>query len=186
MCVASGCSTDGAHVEPPTAWGTQQQHDAAVTIQPCGGSGSLIGDGMILTARHVACTDSVATTAAGVVLPTTLAWRDGDHDLALLAVTIDSGAAFAQAAVLDSAAVMDTVCGEVALPSRQRRCGTVTDVRDVGTSSGHVDLWISINAVPGNSGSALYDDHGHLVGVITDSVYGVGLASSVYGRLPSH
>jgi V8-like Glu-specific endopeptidase len=53
----------------------------------------------------------------------------------------------------------------------------------VGTPHGEVDLALDIRTVPGNSGAALYDDNGHLVGVITSGVDGIGLASSVFGRL---
>ncbi len=178
----SSCITD-PHVEPPPAWTLQQQHDATVEIQPCGGSGALIGDRIVLTASHVACSGATVTTADGVTLPTSLLWRDDDHDLALLTVPAAPSEARDHATV-DETIAGDVVCAEVALPTRYRACGRVTDVRSIGTPHGAVDLQISIGAVPGNSGSALYDDYGHLVGVVTSGVYGIGLASSVSGRLP--
>ncbi len=155
------------HIEPPPAWTLQQQHDATVSIASCGGSGVAIGGGLVLTASHVACVES------------TVEWRDNNHDLALLGTDLHGAYA-----VLDTAAVGDAVCIEVALPARERQCGHVIDINPVGTPHGVVDLWLDIMTVPGNSGAAVYDDGGHLIGVITSGVDGIGLASSVFGRLP--
>ncbi len=166
LALLMACSAD-VHIEPPPAWTLQQQHDATVIVASCGGSGVAIGGGVILTASHVACRDS------------RVEWRDDNHDLALLGTAIDGSYA-----VLDTAAVGDTACVEVALPARSRQCGHVIDINPVGTPHGVVDLWLDIMTVPGNSGAAVYDDGGHLIGVITSGVDGVGLASSVFGRLP--
>ncbi|HMG20185.1 MAG TPA: serine protease [Kofleriaceae bacterium] len=174
-----GCTYDDAHIEPPPAWTVQQQHAAAVALEPCGGSGADIGDGFVLTASHVACDGSAITTDVGQLLSAHhLAWRDDGHDLALLVTDLHG-----DEAVTDAADVGDAVCAEVALPARERRCGHITEIRPVGTPHGEVDLALDIRTVPGNSGAALYDDNGHLVGVITSGVDGIGLASSVFGRL---
>lgn len=180
LLIAAACTAD-PHIEPPPAWTVQQQHDAAVLVQPCGGTGVAIGSGFVLTASHVACDVDLSNIvdSSGVRFPVhRLAWRDNDHDLAMLLTDLSG-----QDPVPDTAAVGDAVCAEVAVPARARRCGRVTRIDPVGTPHGFVDLWIDIQTVAGNSGAGLYDDYGHLIGVLTDGVDGIGLASSVYGRL---
>jgi hypothetical protein len=58
----------------------------------------------------------------------------------------------------------DVVCSESAIPTRARKCGTVTGLSE---SPSNRDIQFTNQVEGGNSGSGLYDEQGRLVGIVT-------------------
>lgn len=183
----------------------EQQLDAAVRIErecPAAaiGSGVTVAAGRVITARHViACpyprVGAVAyvVDSAGMRYPASLLWQDAARDLAELAVDVPAARPAAYAHPPDPGSI---VCRVSAAPQLERVCGTVVGRAPYPTTvnPGTRDIQHDIATAPGNSGSGLYDDAGHLVGIITDALTcraatacapaPAGLASSVLGWLP--
>lgn len=161
-------------------------------------SGSVVAPGVVLTANHVVrCGDGAVAgarvfDASGREWPAVVSWRHPAHDLALLAVP---GIPTARPALVQlPPPVGGQLCHEPTRPERGRRCGHLTAVRadPPAWANGAIDLEMSDQVTPGNSGSAVYDASGYLVGVATNtSTCGdakvpclPSYASSVAGRLP--
>lgn len=209
QCSACGLD-DPLYPMPALGLTVEQQRASAVTVEhvctwtrPQGrqettrhGSGAVVGSDAVLTARHVIdaeCRSLETLTlrvvyASGSSAAATVQWIDANHDLAVLQV---AGAEPAGAIVQTEPA--GRLCAETAWPRRERRCGELTGRALRVNANGETDMQVATAVTPGNSGSAIWDGHGRLVGVLTNTVPCGGdragescgaLASSVVGRLP--
>lgn len=158
-------------------------------------SGAVLRDDVVLTANHVircknGALGAVRVLVAGDPLPASVSWRDPTHDLALVAARgVRTGRPATLAPVGD---VGERVCVESAQPHRTRSCGGVVAKVPRSLDNGSIDTETHAGIVPGNSGSAVYDARGFVVGVATNAIvcgdvlkYTCGgLVSSVFGRVP--
>lgn len=153
------------------------------------GSGTVIGPGRVLTANHVTRCEGSALTVyrvddtEGVARDAILLWRDPGHDLAeLLSPGFVSHGQVRFGRASDGA----RVCYQPGAPSRERVCGTAKHERNT-EPNGALDLKLTASVRHGNSGAALYDDSGRIVGVVTNTVSCDGCGGwgvSIDGRLP--
>lgn len=159
------------------------------------GSGIVLSqDGYILTNAHVITNDSaraaqrieVILRDTGEVLPATFLGADSQSDLALIRVDADSliPAEFADSAdcrVGDTAYVIGSPTGETLANSMTS--GIISGInREITTEFGTMVLLQTDAAVnPGNSGGALLNDAGQVVGVVSSKIVetsfeGIGFA----------
>lgn len=134
-----------------------------------GGSGVRVGGTAVLTAAHVIiCEDSAPTMILAQTLDANGA-ADG-HYIATL-----EGMDIADIARLDvillpemppvaiaAARVGERACAVFSLPEPGRRCGEVWPGGNTGAAGLHVDFV----AEHGNSGSGVWDESGHLIGLL--------------------
>lgn len=180
------------------------RYDAAVEITvscitPTGivhwsGSGVIVDEARILTAGHVAevnprdtCAFLVEDTAGKLYLMHPLVVLSSDTtDLATLE-TLSPTAKFKAPPVHYGAVprLGDVVCSATAFPRREYKCGSV-----MMPSKPPGDIRINLVVEPGNSGSALYNARGELVGIVVHTYpnrgngqYITGGASSLAGHL---
>lgn len=207
VSTCAGCAAAPAQPVAP-GFGPAEQAARAVELQrTCAaeepatllvavGTGAIVAHDLVLTARHVVdcgghgtLADLLVRIAPADVRHAVVVWRDVAHDLALVAVP---GVAPPSRAVYAAPDVGEPVCFEHAFPTHGRTCGTVRDLDSQLAVNGLLDIKLSAVSVPGNSGSAVYDSGGHIVGVITNSwpcpinakTSCGALATSVIGRLP--
>ena len=137
------------------------------------GSGVVLSaDGLILTNNHVISSGGTVSVrlADGRTLPARVVAADSTHDLALVQATGGSGLTPATFGTTDSVAVGDTV---LAFGAPLGLEGTVTSGivsaldREVGTGSEQLTGLLQTDAAinQGNSGGALVDTAGHVVGI---------------------
>ncbi len=158
------------------------------------GSGVIISETMLLTAGHVAETEEgeicayVAEDAHEnlyAVQPSVIL-SSKTVDLAVME-TITPNAKFKAAPVRFGPVPVlnEVVCSATAYPRREHKCGPVMKPRDPPG-----DIRINLVVEPGNSGSALYNMKGELVGIVVHTYpnrgngqYITGGATSLAGHL---
>lgn len=158
-----------------------------------GGSGVIVSPNDVITANHVIdCGNAdiqviLVTREDSQVFDATIIARSTRADIARLEVDGHLGQQFAHPPVVSRAYEGMTVCAEIAVPSRERRCGKVISIR----SKLPGNIKHTPAAIPGNSGSAVYDRHGFFVGILTHRAlcssgnpfqFCYTRSTSVYGR----
>lgn len=139
------------------------------------GSGTAIGPGTVLTARHVLTCDDGAPVAVMVeftsadgtkqAMATGLQGLSNGGELQDAALVTVAGDPFAYVARQGSAPGLgDTVCLNAYIPRHFFACSQVAEVR--GFEADHAQA-----VYPGNSGGGVYDDQGYLVGITVQSIY---------------
>jgi hypothetical protein len=146
---SSGVRIDAEHVL--TAWHSVNCYNDKGRPEPV-----FIADPKATRAFRVEGPTLVFDAAAGAV-EATIERADVEHDVVRLRVPRDSR--FARPVRPADVGSHDAVCAETAWPTPGRRCGRVTAVVDWGFVTG-------FDVVPGNSGSAVYDAFGRIVGII--------------------
>jgi S1-C subfamily serine protease len=134
------------------------------------GSGVAVDRRRILTAYHVPrCDDSGGGTPAVIVTDSAGGRHVGrlteaqlNRDLAIVTTDDDLPSWFA-GEVGPRPEEGGQVCLVTAVPSRERKCGEVQEVN--GDGSG--DVQHDALTWPGNSGSAVYDARGRLIGIVS-------------------
>lgn len=154
---------------------TAQYNRTAMISVACGsmgfGTGVVIGDDYILTARHVVknCIKDgglILVTAFGTEFDgiAMVVAEDKDADIARLYVP---GIRGPYVEIGPRPIAGDIVCFTPAFPNRHRVCGEVfSEAGDVGD-----EIRFSGIPQPGNSGSGLYDRRGRLVGIVTVVIF---------------
>jgi S1-C subfamily serine protease len=151
-------------------------------------SGVAVAPDTVLTAEHVvSCpggdvAELRAQTLGGERRPARVLWRAPNIDLAAIAVPGVHVTASPYARPRPGA----RVCMEHSVPTVGRTCGVVSAHATLLVGFRLLDILHTVPTEPGNSGSGLYDDRGHLIGIVTHgmSVPPGGLASSLIGRTP--
>jgi len=148
--------------------------DAAGRQQIQMGSGVVVDEWHILTAAHVVQCTSDGDRLEWIGLRSdhrdfraaSVERGDWAHDVVRLRLVRP----FSGAARLARAEVRlgGSICSAVRTPDTARYCGRVTEVRYRRVFDKIVDLDGSWVALPGNSGGALYDLEGYLVGLVTN------------------
>jgi hypothetical protein len=96
--------------------------------------------------------------------PAGVEWLNRNRDLALLTLPEGGlGERFAAAPTIGTSYVGEEACARTAEPKREQVCGVVTAVG--GAPDGDVTFTAPIQH--GNSGSAVYDRRGRLLGIVT-------------------
>ncbi len=139
-------------------------------------SGAVIADSTILAASHaIHCTDNIRVTlSTGTQLRAVVQKRDSENDIVLLrtlaVVTVP------KVRYAEDVKRGDVVCASVANPNPGRICGMVARVANEGPGA----LITGLDVVPGNSGSAVYNAQGELVGVVSTGcrLRGCGLSGT--------
>jgi S1-C subfamily serine protease len=169
------------------------QGDGEVTVLSWYGSGVIVAPDRVLTAEHVVsgerktlvCEYQV-TDAAGAVRKMHAGTRVEGNDLASLVLektsppfTLIRYPQFGRKPTVGM-----KVCAATGMPHRTHRCG---EVQPYAEPPG--DIAFDVIVVPGNSGSALYDQDGNVVGIVThltmcqNHQFCGGRASSLEGHL---
>ena len=158
------------------------------------GSGVIVDERHVITAWHVVKCPGFSTLPIiqvglqdGRAFMMVIDKVDGDADLALL--TIFSADRFhlkVPPPVIGKAEAGDSACSSVGFPKKGWHCGEIASVSD--SKKGNIE--VDAETVSGNSGSALYNSSGQLVGIIVQrqSCPGektqdcIGYATSLKGR----
>lgn len=174
------CSRPPTNPNPPAKLKTRsikEQHEAAVVIEvlcktPTGlkfgyiGSGVITGPTQVLTAGHVIddpdCIYS-AQDANKKHHPLTLEIWKKDLDVARLGSSVPFEP-YSPIEISDPPEVGARLCVVTWYPQPSRFCG---DYYALSTNGGVANLMWDGRVFGGNSGSAIYDDWGHLVGITT-------------------
>jgi S1-C subfamily serine protease len=99
----------------------------------------------------------------GISRPLKVQFMSEGTDIARLSFA-DAGEWYGvQPAKIAPVRIESRVCIVVAAPRRDRRCGEVEDILTTNAN----DVTLSTPVEPGNSGSAVYDRDGRLVGIVT-------------------
>jgi len=149
------------------------EKDGVFSMSGWYGSGVVVDQRHVLTAGHVATADEheicsfVATDSAGtkrIIAPLVI---DAKLDLASMRLQ-DDQPDFAPTHVHFGIKPLrgSIVCASPAFPRSAHKCG---EVQPYVEAPG--DIVMGIIVEPGNSGSALYDEYGHLVGIVTHLLY---------------
>lgn len=165
----------------------------ALSINMGAGSGVIIATGSVLTVAHVVECDGASlihvVTASGSKYEATVLVLDKSRDYARLSVP---GIHAVNSAVIGAVKPGDDVCVVPAHPYRSTSCGKLVKRQWQHVENGIVDLWSTARTVPGNSGSAMYNAAGELVGLATNKLPCItdpwaddcgGLATSLAGRV---
>lgn len=136
-----------------------------------GGSGASISAKYALTAQHVIDCPSgvqalIVERADGQQLVAEVDLESKNSDLARIKLVEGEFKSWITA-IAQPPGVDDVVCFESALPGRSRKCGWVEKLTD----RPNADIRHSAISEPGNSGSAMYNEEGALVGVVTMLYY---------------
>lgn len=182
------------HQRPPTRWrvttAAEQRRAAVLILVQCGsrswrGSGAAVGPHRVLTARHVADCPSgdaliIVRESNGIVHLASIESLHSAGDTAYLLV-IGKLTTFLPTFERARVAIDDVVCWAAAAPQRERNCATVQEHQSITPYPANRMIvggrvWrVHPSGRAGNSGSAVYDRHGRVVGVFT---LGMGCASS--------
>ncbi len=168
------CAGCGALVRQATRSRTVgDQNQATVRLEVrCGtmiqgGSGVLLGRFEVLTAAHVVDCDTtpviIATQLGDFGHNMKVVLEAPGADLARLEIVDDSEFWRSTVAEVADVEVHDLVCVATGRPAYEFHCGVVERRLD---TPGH-DLALSVPVERGNSGAAVYDVKGRLVGIVT-------------------
>ena len=137
------------------------------------GSGVIYDNELVYTAFHVVRCPPKAARMIHVVTPDGVKhWAELEsagpgHDIARLRV---AGLASPSRVTVRMPTPGEQACIATAHPERRLRCGKLDEVREYKTqSNGLVDIWHEVETDKGNSGSGIYDLHGYLIGLTTNS-----------------
>lgn len=201
--VLSSCAGRAAPHASPTGISVKEQMERAVRIDTACfsgdlfvgerikldghmGTGVILDDGHVLTARHVVrCDDGVALIHVqdmDGVRRVAIVEQSSDHDVARLRVMVPYYAA--RPAPIARAEPGESVCSQTAIPDRLRSCGKVMNVAYEQIDDVSVDVTTSALVVSGNSGSGMWDSSGRLVCIVTHSGPSGGMCSSVATAFP--
>lgn len=190
LILATGCNQRS--VAQPSRTASAQMLNAVhlTTMCPEGmssGSGVITGPEEMWTAAHVAlCDDGSHAVLIGdtwddkpfVVLG--VAYVDAEADVARLVTTPIT---MVGSVGIDSMVQWSEVCMESGYPNRERKCGRVQRP----ATWDRPGFWrTSMKAQGGNSGSGVYDEHGHLVALLTHSVGRNGEYGTLVASLSPH
>lgn len=161
-----------------------QQHRAAVKITTTCligmmdsggyGTGDVVSEHAVLTALHVvhcppgALMNITVDTGDGVERAAYIATIDAKSDIALLGTSDSLADWFSPISIGPVPQFGDEICEQTAVPTKIWRCGLVQDKRPHvdGFDDSDGDIVMDGYWEFGNSGSSLYNDSGHLVGVM--------------------
>jgi S1-C subfamily serine protease len=143
-----------------------------------GGSATLVAPGQALTAWHVTDCDGAALVMvlskgrrfrAHVVRE----WRD--HDMAMLRID-DGGMLPAPRIALAPPKLNERVCTQVGYPQPGSSCGQIEMIfpKECPDKQWCRSIMFAAVVIPGNSGGALYNENGELVGVVTGGTFLLG------------
>lgn len=197
MVLLATCGSCGRDAPPTYPRARDEQDSSAVELrvlcltgspfegtfgaEPRGGSGFMISGRRVLTAKHMVACDMPPTIfvqlADGRVFRATVDKTWGERDVARLLLIGDAGAF--RAPRVATANVGEPACGVTAVPERGHNCGDVEQVMPDQITFGGM-VW------HGNSGSALYDLRGNVVGIVTGGLFigqvpvGTGMAEPMH------
>jgi S1-C subfamily serine protease len=163
-----------------------------IKVEDGHGSGVYIGNGLFLTAAHVAkkAQDDKLTVILndGDELPAVVLWKNEDYDVALIRTTDTVAAQIAHlscdARELPVGAYVETIGNPVNLKNVRTR-GAVA--RNIAHFDKPMNAFIAdLTIAPGNSGGPVFDDQGNLVGLVSamtavsTNAFGVSLIPLTY------
>lgn len=131
------------------------------------GSGVITGTHTILTANHVAdCPSGLSEMYVellnGTLIDALVVAQADEHDIAKLEA--EESLPWFSFNIGPRPQPGDIVCSESAIPTRARKCGAVTYITNEASDQ---DIRIKVDVVGGNSGSGVFNERGHLVGIVT-------------------
>jgi hypothetical protein len=182
FALIASCSCGAAlqHAPPGDAGATYARLPVVLIATVCpegtyAGTGAVVSNDEVLTARHmVECEDIAKSTPWKIVayvrgshpVPMAIEFVASDRDAARLVTAPDAFAApVAGVEVGPRPKPGDVVCWRHAWPSLGERCGVVDVVTDKEFHVAKEPDGAGAPAEPGNSGSAVYDAQGRIVGV---------------------
>lgn len=133
------------------------------------GSGVILDERHVLTANHVTSCPVIPEVrlglANGTVRQAMVEKESYDKDVSelVLASTDNFGFGIAPPSIVPSPAIGEPLCLASSLPTRGWSCGNIEEIKDGRVRFGAISKH-------GNSGSAVYDVEGHLIGIMTDIV----------------
>jgi S1-C subfamily serine protease len=140
------------------------------------GSGTVISnDGHILTAAHVLPESAdIQFRSGNATFPAEIVAIDHETDLALL--KIESGKLPAAPMRLDSAIKLGTPVFTIGFPNiKHQGVSPKLNKGEISSLAGYRDdpsTWqISVPVQPGNSGGALFDNDGHIIGIVVSKLF---------------
>lgn len=134
------------------------------------GSGVITGKHTILTAYHVVQCEglmsSYVETLGGNLYEVQVVVDSEYNDIAKIEIVTDIGEEFPwfEFEIGPRPELGELVCSESAIPTRARKCGTVTGLAE---NPNNGDIKFTNDVEGGNSGSGLYDTRGRLIGIVT-------------------
>ncbi len=178
--ITSHCSCNRPPTNTPVGLKTRsikQQHEAAVVIEvlcktPTGlkfgfiGSGVIASPTQVLTAGHVIDDPNCIYSALDVRKkhhPLTVEVLQKDLDVARLVSTVPFET-YTPIEISGPPEPGERLCVVTWYPQPSRFCG---DYYALSSNGGEANLMWDGRVYPGNSGSAIYDDWGHLIGITT-------------------
>jgi len=152
-------------------------------LEQWGGTGIITGPWEVMTASHVAHCDGVGLLSLrgldGKYISASLVHEDQKHDVAKLrpAVELPSWKWTWGPSPKDG----EVICFESATPRRSRKCGKVSYTDGLAGAEVRTDA----SAIPGNSGSGVFNAGGQLVGILTRGCIVPGQAAPSCSRFAS-